>query len=406
MTQALLDPAGDLRAEVAEHSGVPDPLDKIWFHKTAAAVIDADRCVHCGSCVAACPSQSISIAEDGLPTLVRMCTGCSRCWDFCPMAGMRTERLWQLEDDDHFEAAGLGTVRAAYAAHALDRAPGAQDGGAVTAIVEALIANGIVDGAVVTKQTAPMQGQPMVVESLEATREAAGSIYDQSLPLTTLDAAAADGSRLAFVGTPCQINGLRMLQRFPWRQPNGADAVTVAIALLCTRSFDPQRLMLALARRGVDLSQVTRVGVHGATLRCFDADGLEVYGAPVDEFGEAALRGCAECVDFSGRLADISVGSVGSADGETTVLVRTAAGEAAWGIASGRLAIEEGCDLEAVARQERANRRRAARTRLRPFDADAPLWMSYGDHLECYTGTDRAPVTPPGHRSHHYLTAC
>lgn len=406
MAHVLLDPARDLRADVSEHSGVPDPLDKIWFHKTAAAVIDADRCVRCGSCVAACPSQSISIAEDGLPTLVRMCTGCSRCWDFCPMAGLRTERLWQLTEGERFEAAGLGGVHGAYTAHALDRAPGAQDGGAVTAIVEALIESGVVDGAVVTQQTGPVQGQPVVAGSGEAVRDAAGSIYSQSLPLAILDEAAAAGGRLALVGTPCQINGLRMLQRFPWREPNGADAVAVAIALFCTRSFDPQRLMLALARRGVDLGTVTRVSVHGAVLRCFNAEHTEVFSAPVDEFGEAALRGCAECVDFSGRLADISVGSVGSPDGETTVLVRTTVGEAAWATAAARLEVEQGCDLEAVARQERANRRRAVRTRLRPFDPDASLWFPYGDHLNLYLGTDRAPVMPPSHRSHHYRTSC
>jgi len=51
---------------------------KVWFWDLEKAVIDADRCVQCGVCVAACPTDSIGIGDDDLPKLVKMCTGCSR----------------------------------------------------------------------------------------------------------------------------------------------------------------------------------------------------------------------------------------------------------------------------------------------------------------------------------------
>ena len=95
-----VDPARDVRDDIMDANGVPELLDQIWFHKTASAVIDADRCVGCGACIAACPSRSIGVGTDGLPTLVRMCTGCSACWDYCPMAGFRPEKLnHQVEED-------------------------------------------------------------------------------------------------------------------------------------------------------------------------------------------------------------------------------------------------------------------------------------------------------------------
>ena len=67
MTLNIADPSADIREEIAVRSGTAEPLNKIWFHKTASAVIDADRCIRCGACIAACPSQSLTGAEDGLP---------------------------------------------------------------------------------------------------------------------------------------------------------------------------------------------------------------------------------------------------------------------------------------------------------------------------------------------------
>ena len=49
-------------------------------------------------------------------------------------------------------------------------------------------------------------------------------------------------------------------------------------------------------------------------------DGELAVDEPVKDFHGAALKGCDECADFLGRSADISVGSVGSMDGWTSVL--------------------------------------------------------------------------------------
>ena len=78
-----------------EMNGIPEPPGKVWFWELEAGVIHADRCIECGTCIAVCPSNSIGIDEDtNLPELVKMCTGCSLCWDFCPRGGLRYEALW------------------------------------------------------------------------------------------------------------------------------------------------------------------------------------------------------------------------------------------------------------------------------------------------------------------------
>ena len=96
-----------------EMNGIDEPPGKVWFWELAAGVIDADRCIQCGTCVAACPSNSIGVNEDtGLPELVKMCTGCSLCWDFCPRGGLRYEALWPPSStSEPSEASGDCTPR-------------------------------------------------------------------------------------------------------------------------------------------------------------------------------------------------------------------------------------------------------------------------------------------------------
>src|SRR5437870_5399801 len=143
----ITDPARDVRDDIMDAYGVTEMLDKIWFHKTASAVIDADRCVGCGACIAACPSKAIGVGSDGLPTLVRMCTGCSACWDYCPMAGFRPERLNHQSEEDP-----VGPIQEAVSARAVERPDGAQDGGAVTALLTTLMERGHIDAVIMTQK--------------------------------------------------------------------------------------------------------------------------------------------------------------------------------------------------------------------------------------------------------------
>jgi coenzyme F420 hydrogenase subunit beta len=397
------DPSADVRDAVAAHSGVPELAGKIWFHKTAAAVIDAGRCVGCGGCIAACPSRSISIGEDGSPTLTRMCTGCSACWDFCPLAGLRTERL--VRED----AAGeLGTLLAAYSAQATSPAEGAQDGGVVTALLAALLEAGTIDGALVTRRVDPFRGETVLATTPEQIRAAAGSSYHQGHPLAALaQPLPSDVERVALVGTPCQVSVLRALQRFPWSRRRSAEAaVVLTVALFCTRSFQPVGLAGSLAAEGLDLGRVARLAVRGGELVALDAEGGELLRRPVRALRKASLRGCDECADFAGLAADLAVGSLGSEPGQSTVLVRTAVGAQAWSTAAAALDARPLGDLSPLARAAARNRRRAEQALARGFDPAGPLWVGYQEHLDAYQGTERAPLSPPPHRSHHYEVSC
>jgi coenzyme F420 hydrogenase subunit beta len=120
---------------------------KVWFWDLEKAVIDADRCVQCGVCVAACPTDSIGIGEDDLPKLVKMCTGCSLCWDFCPRGGLQYESTWKITGNGEAKRIeGIGEVHESYTARVNPMIEGAQDGGFVSSLLISLLEAGEIDG--------------------------------------------------------------------------------------------------------------------------------------------------------------------------------------------------------------------------------------------------------------------
>lgn len=404
-----IDPAADIRDAIANASNMPELINKIWFHRTASAVIDAGRCVGCGGCIAACPSRSISVGDDGHPTLTRMCTGCSACWDYCPLGGLRVERLTgQTSVPTQVDKISIGTVRAAFSATALERATKAQDGGVVTALLATLIDAGELDGVILSRRIDAFHSEAFLATTAEAVLSAAGSVYHQSHPLAILnEALPPEVTRIAFVGTPCQISVLRMLQRFPWRnRKSAASTVVLTVALLCTRSFDPDALENAVAESGVETSEIGKIDIRDGQLRVHSGSGEELLRRSVREFQEATLNGCAECADFTGISADLTVGNLGSESGRSTVLIRTGAGQRAWENASVAFQKEPLSDLDPLIRTARRERRLAEGSVARGFDPEGSLWVSYGEHLEAYLGTERAPTMPPAYRSQHYDVTC
>ena len=183
------------------------------------------------------------------------------------------------------------------------------------------------------------------------------------------------------------------------RWPTGAhrvDSVVLTIALMCTKSFDYQGLMLQLLRddRAIDIERVSKVDVIRGRMIVEYRDGEIAVDEPVKNFHGAALKGCDECADFLGRSADLSVGSVGSMDGWSSVLVRTERGRLALDNARGRLDFRELDHPESLVKLDAFDKRVAFESLRREFDPEAPLFIDYADHVEAYRDSDRAPVVP------------
>jgi coenzyme F420 hydrogenase subunit beta len=328
-----------------------------------------------------------------------MCTGCSLCWDFCPRGGLRHEATWKIFGLER-SVEGLGHVCESYTARVDPMIERAQDGGVVSALLISLLEAGEIDGALVARESAtePWKGEAFLARTPEEVRECAGSFYNQTLALGHVDFKGyglPPNPRIAVVGTPCEIEGIKAMQARPWTWGSSrVEAITLTIALLCTKSFNYEKLMLEEIRdkRGVDLEEVGRVDVMRGKLIVEEKSGETIFEEPIRDFHGAALKGCDECADFMGHAADISVGSVGSADGYSSVLIRTEEGLEAWSYVRERLETRPLDRPQALDKLDALDKRVAFSSLKRAFDPDAPLFIDYEEHLNSYAGTDRAPV--------------
>ncbi|WP_083851056.1 Coenzyme F420 hydrogenase/dehydrogenase, beta subunit C-terminal domain [Halogranum rubrum] len=388
-----------------EMNDIETPDEKTWFMELDAAVIDTDRCIQCGTCVAACPSDSIGIGDDGLPELVKMCTGCSLCWDFCPRGGLRYERQWKITGGED-NVTGAGDPITEFSAKVDDDwTESAQDGGVVTSVLSHLLNAGEIDGALIATESAdePWKAESFLATTHEELVANAGSIYNQTMALGNLNPRQWEDkldvpweeASLALVGTPCEIEGIRALQDFEWEygsQEAGVRAIDYTIALMCTKNFNYHRLIgeQLAEKRDLPPEDIGKLDVLHGKMMAYDHDGELILEEDVENFHDAALKGCSECADFSGYCADLAVGSVGSSDEYSSVLVRTEQGMKAWKLTEPDLDYHDLEDRSAIGGLQSWDKKQAFESLERPFDPDAPRFIEYTEHAERY-GTPTNP---------------
>ncbi len=125
----------------------------------------------------------------------------------------------------------------------------------------------------------------------------------------------------AFVGVPCQIQALRKTNELV-----GEFKDTLSIGLFCRENWSYSCIRaLVEDDYGVKLDSIDKFDIKKGKLKLLQKSG-EVTDIPLVETHPYVRVNCQICLDFSSELADVSVGSVGTPKGWSTIIIRTQKG--------------------------------------------------------------------------------
>ncbi|MFZ2411538.1 MAG: Coenzyme F420 hydrogenase/dehydrogenase, beta subunit C-terminal domain [Candidatus Methanoperedens sp.] len=307
-----------------------------------ADVAEYNYCCSCGTCEAICPMNAPVVRREPVDiskeknnynkmelktevlfqganpfnTEVNPCVNCYACERICPIL-------------DGFPVDEFNNVRTMKAGKS--KTLKGQDGAVVSQILKSLLEKGEIDCALGVVRNDKWETKVVMFTSPEDVTKAAGTKYTYQpvvASLRDLHRAYADTyqhglkkyKKIALVGCPCQVHGAKL-----FRENFGR--IELIIGLICMESFSEQVMISEMIPKimGVDIRDVTKMNFHKGNF--IVETNKEKKEVPIKDVAPLARKGCHYCQDYTSYYADISVGSVGSDDGWSTVFVRTATGE-------------------------------------------------------------------------------
>jgi coenzyme F420 hydrogenase subunit beta len=308
------------------------------FNDLIEEVTTLGYCLTCGACVASCPYECLAI-EGEIPVLKKPCVNCGICHEECPQVIDQRELSRKIFGRGLSDEEVLGIYRQALSvgARSPDIRVRAQDGGAVTSLLASLLDDGLIDGAIgMGMGTMPWQPSPRVATTREELIACAGTKYAKGpLFLGLKDAVDLHYcSHVAIVGTPCQIAASRRMQLSKLTNRRLSDTIKLRIGLFCKHAFEYEKFFRGIIEKQLrtPLSEVVKFDVKRGRFIIYRRrkPRRELALEAVEKY---ACLPCKVCFDYTAELADISVGSVGSPLGQSTVLIRTRVGTEAFDVA-------------------------------------------------------------------------
>ncbi len=329
-----------------------------------ADVAEYNYCCSCGTCEAICPMNAPVVQRDivdvskekntyrkmelktesafrGVNPLkadTNPCVNCYACERVCPIL-------------DGFPIDEFNNIRSMKAGKS--KTLHGQDGAAVSQILKSLLERGEIDCAIGVVRNERWSTKIAMFTNGEDVAKAAGTKYTYQPVVATIrdihrayiDSAETsllshDGymrdeergyidpiqnvlkkyNKVALVGVPCQVHGAHLFRE-------NLDRIELIIGLICMESFSEEIMFSEVIPKvmGVDIRDAVKMNFHKGKFIVNTTK--ETKEVPIKDVAHLARKGCHFCQDYTSYFADISVGSVGSDDGWSTIFVRTETGE-------------------------------------------------------------------------------
>ena len=305
--------------EIIENSENPGIFPNIKL------ILEKNLCCGCGLCVSICPVNAIDYSEGFFEIDENLCINCGLCFSACPRSFFPKQLDKSESDDPNIKfTEQFGSYRMFCTAQTTeDRIKSvAQDGGIVTTLLKTAFKQGFIDGSfAVSMGDQPLKPLPIFVENDEDLLKTAGTKYT-NVPILKLLHDARHHKKIAVVGTPCIMKALKKMSILPLNKPF-YDNIVLKIGVFCMESFDYHKIVKLLKNEfQVYPSDIKKMDIDKGKFIIYDQDS-NISKIPIKSIKKYGRFGCFFCDDLTAEYADISVGSIGSEPGWSTVLIRT-----------------------------------------------------------------------------------
>ncbi len=298
-------------------------MKKQGFVNLSEMVIQRGLCTGCGTCIGVCPAEVIQFDFDReQPALEGQCTYCGLCCSVCPGENIPLLKLErQIFGEERTRSNELlGISKAFLKGFATDprvRQAGAS-GGLTTALLIYLLEQGKIDGAIITSmdRKRPWRVRPVLAKTKEEFIQGAQSKYAIS-PNNMILKDTAGVNRLAVVGLPCHIYGIRKLQTCG-KAKALAQKIVFTLGIFCG-SNQSYKVTEHLIREcsDIQLNEIKqfeyRGGKDSQNVRILTKHNREITisSEARRELGRTMINDrCRVCCDFTSELADVSLGDI------------------------------------------------------------------------------------------------
>lgn len=200
-----------------------------------------------------------------------------------------------------------------------------QNGGVVTSLLLTGLKNKQFDTAIIVERVDGYDIKVVATENPDEIRAAKGTKYLRADVVPTVHELVSQGKRkIAIVCTPCQVKSVRATELKLRHQYPSLDFTV--IGLFCLEAFRRLDLKKEVKNRlEINIDEADKTEINKGKFIVTIA-GKE-FTCKISELSSAVERTCHFCEDFTSKYADVSVGSVGSQPGFSTVIVRSKKGK-------------------------------------------------------------------------------
>ena len=304
-------------------------------------------CQECGGCVSFCSSAEYDVIgfKDPYkpPEYLHKdkCLECGICYHICPQTHILDNELNNTYKFLNYESLPIGHYEQIYSCQATDKdfLEYGTDGGVVNSIINYLIEQKLIDGAVVSRTDAPFSKEATFADSKYDLLKASGakldispqldeiqkfSTYTQSIPKLN----HYKFKKLAVVGTPCQIYTIRCMQDLG---VTPSENIEICLGLFCYENFFFQKFQVEKFEKdfNIKFKDIEKINIKEDLIFKLKSEGSgsKIVHVPFNHLKDYMRPACNACSDFSNIYADISFGGLGSQDKYTTVITRTKKGK-------------------------------------------------------------------------------